>query len=166
MVKRYFINYRGATLNYTCSRMNKTQRLNVLGTSCLLLVQNPHCNNDCNFPILLLQSCELCIKLHKGKLELLFHKSYFTQCPGSTVPWSGESIWSRYHWDPLSAQQGWLYGHKSKPCDNSSPSKIRQKRVLSANSHLCNLWSTGQTFDTGLMVFRSYRHAHTLPNLK
>lgn len=74
MVKRYFINYRGATLNYTCCRMNKTQRLNALGISCLLLVQNPPCTNDSNSHILLLQSCVLCIKLHKGKLELLFHK--------------------------------------------------------------------------------------------
>lgn len=57
--------------------MNKTERLNALGTSCLLLVQNPHCNNDSNSHVLLLQSSVLCIKLHKGKLELLFHDSYY-----------------------------------------------------------------------------------------
>lgn len=147
--------------------MNKTQRLNTLGTSCLLLVQNPHCTNNSNSCILLLQSCVLWIKLHKGRLELLFPKSYFTQCLESTVPWSGESIWSRYHWDPFSAQQGWLYAISQGPVVTAIPQKSdKKKRILSITSHLCNLWSAGQTFDIGLMVFRSYRHLHTLHNLK
>lgn len=70
MVKRYFINYRGVTFNYTCSRMNKTQRLNAMGAfSCWLLVQNPHYTADSNPLVLLHQSCVLFahIKLDKGK---------------------------------------------------------------------------------------------------
>lgn len=122
--------------------MNKTQRLNALGTSCLLLVQNPHCTNDSNSRILLLQSCVLWIKLHKGKLELLFPKSYFTQCPESTVPWSGESIWSRYHWDPFSAQQGWLYAISQGPVVTAIPQKSEKKKefcLLPATCAICEV---------------------------
>ena len=158
MVKRYFINYRGVTLNYTCSRMNKTQRLNAMGTSSWQLhVQNPHYNTDSNSLISLLQTCMLFAhtKLDKGKWEFLFHQSFShyvqkAQSRGQERRFEAETsgiplLLNRISYMAVSQ------GHS--PCENSPPSKIRpKKKVLSTNSQLWNLWSTGQTFHTG----RSY----------
>lgn len=145
MEKRYFINYRGVTLNYTCSRMNKTQRLNAMGTtSCRLLVQNPHYNIYSNSRISLLQSCMLFahIKLDKGKLEVLFHQSFShnvqkAQSRGQKRRFGAETsgiplLLNRISYMAVSQGQS--------PCENSPPSKLRPKKeVLSTNSQLRNL---------------------------
>lgn len=177
MVKRYFINYRGVTLNYTCFRMNKTQRLNAIGTSsCQLLVQNPHYNTDSNSLISLLQSCMLFahIKLDKGKWEFLFHRSFShnvqkAQSWGQERRFGAETSGIPLLLNGISLNNSiWPFSQGHSPCENSPPSKIRTKKkfcLLTVSCEICEVLGRHLIL-VGLMVFRKYICVHTLHNLK
>lgn len=158
MVNRYFINYKDVTLNYTCSRMNKPQRLSAMGTfSCGLLFRNPHYSNSSNSLTSLLQSCILFahIKLDKEKWEFLSHQSFSHNVQKAQSHGQEQIFGAKTSGVPLLLSTisfvAISQGHSL--CENSPPSKIRPKKKFSLLTvKLWNLQRTGQTFDTG----RSY----------
>lgn len=133
MVNRYFINYRGVTLNYTCSRMNKPQRLSAMGTfSCGLLVQNPHYSNNSNSLTSLLQSRMLFvhIKLDKEKWEFLSHQSFSHSVQKAQSHGQEQRFGAETSVVPLllSTISFMAISQGHSLCENSPPSKIRPKR--------------------------------------
>lgn len=89
--------------------MNKTHGLNAAGaSSCQLVVQNVHYDTDNNSLVSLLLSCLYILSQIRGNESFCF-TSLFTQCPESTVPWSGEKIWSCDQRDPFSVQQAVIW---------------------------------------------------------
>lgn len=170
MVKRYCINYRGVTLNYTCSRMNKTQRLSVKGTSsCRLLAQSPDYNTDSNSFILLLHSCILFahIKPDKGKWSFCFINLFHTMSRKHSPVVRREDLELRQVGIPLLLNRiscmAISQGHR--PCENSPPSKIRQKKKFCLLTVICAVLGRHLIL-VDLMVFRKYIHVHTLHDLK